>query len=152
MKINEKLIIAILTVVLGILFIAYKGAIVSIAMTVFGVALLALAIVDFINKDTINAIIKAVAGVLVIVFGWLLVSVSLYIMAVLLIIFGGYKLYLLINDKVKDALEFVAPALFTIIGLCLLFNQGGTVAWVFVVCGIALIIQGVINLIEYFKA
>lgn len=150
MKINEKPILAILTIVLGILFIAYKGAIISVAMTIFGVALLALAIIDFFHENSSSAIIKAIAGIIVIIFGWLLVSVSLYIMAGLLIIFGGYKIYLLINDKVKDALKFIAPALFAIIGLCLLFNQGGTVAWVFIVAGIALIIQGVILFIEEF--
>lgn len=151
MKFSDRLVIAILAIILGALFIAYKNTVISIAMTILGIALIALSIIDFVNKNDLNGVIKAIAGIALIVFGWLLVSVVLYLLAVLLIVYGAISIYKLFNENCKTFFDFLPHALCLLIGLCLLFNQGGTIAWVFIVTGVALIVHGVITLIEELK-
>ena len=41
---------------------------------------------------------------------------------------------------------YIAPILNILLGLLLLFNQGGTLAWIFIVVGVLLIVDGVMLL------
>ena len=153
----EKLIGAILTVALGVLFMVCKNDIIGITMTLIGVALIVSAIVDLIHKQVTPCVIKAVVGVVVIVFGWTLMSAALYIMAALLLIYGILLLYQTIKqrhlfiDTTSKMLKYVEPILCVIIAFCLLFNQGGSIEWVFILSGIFFIVEGIISLIQYFK-
>ncbi len=143
---------AILTILLGVLFIVLKQNVIKYAMTVFGVVLLVLAVVDLIDHIIPAAIIKAVIGVLAIVFGWVLVSAALYILAALLIIYGLVQIYELARAKVKASkaaytlLIYAVPAASIAAGLCLFINQGGTVTWVFILTGVLLLVEGVLSL------
>lgn len=156
-KKSEKLIMTILTIVLGILFIVFKNDIIGITMTVLGIALIVSAVVDLVNKEIVPCVIKAVVGVVVIVFGWTLMSAALYIMAALLLIYGILNLYQTIKnrhlfiDTTSKVLKCVEPVLCIVIGLCLLFNQGGTIEWVFILSGVFFIVEGIISLLQYFK-
>ncbi len=151
MKITSNLITAILTIVIGVLFVALKGGVIGIAMTVLGVGLIVWAVLDIIDKNNTPGIIKLVAGIVVIVFGWTLASIVLYVMAALLLVYAIYQLYELITNKVKDFVKFIEPGVMAIIAILLLFNQGGTVAWVFTVAGIFLIVEGTLALINCIK-
>ena len=143
---------AILTIVLGILFIVLKESVLKYALTVFGVVLLVLAVVDLIDRIIPAAIVKAVIGVLAIVFGWVLVSAALYVMAALLIIYGLVQIYEMIRAKVKASkavytlLLYAVPAASIAAGLCLFINQSGTITWVFILTGVLLLIEGVLSL------
>ena len=155
-KKSEHLIQAILTIALGVLFMVFKSDIIGIAMTVLGVALIISAVVDLVHKQVAPCVIKAVVGVVIIVFGWTLMNAALYIMAALLLIYGILLLYQTIKDKerVENAdkiLRFVKPILYIVISVCLLFNQGGTIAWVFILSGIFFIVEGIISLVQYLK-
>lgn len=103
MKVSEKIISAILTLVLGILFIVLKGQVVSIAMTILGVLLIVLGIMNLTTKLVAPGVVKIVVGALVILFGWVLVSAALYILAALLLIFGILQLYAQIKLNTKGA-------------------------------------------------
>ena len=46
---------------------------------------------------------------------------------------------------------YIAPILNILLGLLLLFNQNGTVAWVFIVTGVLLIVDGVMLLCSAFS-
>ena len=151
---TSKLIAAILMTVLGILFIVFKNDIIGIGMTVLGAMLIIQAVLDIISKKYASAVIKAVIGVLIIVLGWLFVTVALYIMAAVLLI---YSLLMLIDviralPKLKTifakVIGLVQPVGYLVVSLCLLFNQGGTVAFVFILAGIFLIIQGALALVD----
>jgi len=48
---QNKLLSAVLTVIVGVLFIIYKAQVISVAMTVVGAILIVMAIVDIINRD-----------------------------------------------------------------------------------------------------
>lgn len=50
MKFNDKLITAIAAIVVGVLFIALKGDVLSIAFTVLGAALIVMGILDAAKK------------------------------------------------------------------------------------------------------
>lgn len=156
-KSSEKLAYAIAAIVIGVLLIVFKADIIGITMTVFGVCLIALAVIDFIHSDVIPGVIKAVAGVVIIVFGWTLVSAALYIMAALLLIFGIAEMYLTFKnksaylDRSAFILRIAECAVYVLIGLCLMFNQGGTIAWVFILSGVFLIVNGVIALIQFLQ-
>lgn len=90
MKVSEKIISAILTLVLGILFIVLKGQVVSIAMTILGVLLIVLGIMNLTTKLVAPGVVKIVVGALVILFGWVLVSAALYILAALIAYFRDF--------------------------------------------------------------
>ena len=153
-KSTSKLIAAILMTVLGILFIVFKNDIIGIGMTVLGAMLIIQAVLDLIGKNYVSAVIKAVIGVLLIVLGWLFVTVALYIMAAVLLIYAILMLIEVIKalPKLKTALAkvvgFIQPVGYLVVALCLLFNQGGTVAFVFILAGIFLIIQGALALVD----
>ena len=89
MKFNDKLITAIAAIVVGVLFIALKGDVLSIAFTVLGAALIVMGILDAAKKDSKSGTVKIVAGLVTVLLGWTLVSITLYIVAALMI---RYKL------------------------------------------------------------
>ncbi len=149
---NEKWIEGVLTILLGILFLILQGKVVSIAMTILGVALIIMAVLDLLDHQTFPAIVKAVFGVVVLIFGWALTTAALYILAALLLIWGIYELVTKLRVHLKGntvgltVMLYIAPILNILLGLLLLFNQGGTLAWIFIVVGVLLIVDGVMLL------
>lgn len=157
MKKSDKLVSSIITILLGILFIILKGNVISIAMTILGVVLIILGIIDITNNINNLGIIKLILGICVIVFGWILVSAVLYIIAALLLIYGVLEVLNLMSIKVKGGntldtvLIYLVPTFKIFAAICLLFNQGGTISWVFVVVGVFLIIEGILLLLNLSK-
>ena len=151
---SNKLISALLTMIVGILFLIWKGGIVSIAMTVAGVLLIVSAVLNLIRKNYTSGVISAVFGVLVLVFGWLFVTVALYILAAILLIYGILQLIELAKKGFKRmstltvVIRLAQPVVCVLVAACLLFNQGGTISWVFILSGIFLIVQGAFALID----
>ena len=154
MKISNKMITAIAAIVVGIMFIAMKGEVISLALTVLGVAMIVMGILDITKSDTKSGAVKIIAGVVAIIFGWAFVSVALYIIAALMILYclgnlvtslktDGYPM-----SAVQTIRTYAKPVVGLIAGICLFFNQGGTVAWVFVLTGLIFIIEGVLMLSE----
>lgn len=154
---NSKLIEAVITILLGVLCIALKGQIISIALTILGVVLIVLGILDIVNSVLNMGIIKIVVGAVVIVFGWAFVTVALYVIGVLLILYGllalvnKIKLRVHYTNVVSTVISYSVQVVSIIIGLFLLFNQGGTVNWVFIVAGIFSIIEGLLLLVDACK-
>ncbi len=157
MKTSEKVIAAILTIVLGVLFIIMRSSVIGIGMTILGVVLIVLGIMNLVDKLVAPAVVKIVVGALIIVCGWTLVSAVLYIIAALLMIFGILQLYARIRLGVKGArivdtiLAYSSPIVCILIAFFLFFNQGATVNWVFIVAGIFTVIEGVLMLADSFK-
>lgn len=153
---SDKILTALLTVVIGVLFIILKGGVISIAMTVLGAVLIVSAVIDLIHGHFVFAAVKAVIGILVIVFGWTLVSAVLYIFAALMLVYGVTQIAYMLKYKVTgfsavDTLfKYADPVLAIVIAIFLLFNQGGTINWIFIVVGIALIVEGVIAFVNSF--
>ena len=148
MKKTEKMIAALLTIALGVLLIVLRGSLISILMTVLGVGLIALGIMDLINGFFSFAVVKIVIGGLVILCGWVIVRAVLYVVAAMLLIAGILMLYEKVKMRVcypslwQTICEYAGPAIFLVIGGFLLFNQGNTVQWVFIVSGIFTVVEG----------
>lgn len=147
---KNNLIVALGFILMGILFIIFKGAILGWLMTILGAIFIIDGIISIINKTAVVGIIKIVIGAAIILLGWLAVTVILYILAVIFILYGILNLYNLISAKVTSPLLYLMPAMQLAIGICLFFNQGGTVNVVFIIAGICLIIDGAIELLGVF--
>jgi hypothetical protein len=150
MKKTEKLIAALLTIALCVLFLVLKGGVINVAMTVLGVALIVLGVLDFAAKNVPLGVIKAIVGVLVIVFGWFLEIAVLYIVGGLLLVVGVLGIFELCKHKVGfkgvDALlQYVKPLICILIGV-LLFLSGFD--WVFIIVGVVTVVEGGILLID----
>ena len=154
MKKSEKLISAALTIALGLLLMILQGRVISIAMTVLGIGLLALGVMDLFHNLIPPAIVKLVAGLVIIVCGWAIVGAVLYIVAGALLVIGVLVLYERFKNRVcikglwQTVCAYALPALCIVIGLLLLFNQGNTVNWVFIVSGLFTVIEGGLLLVN----
>ena len=148
---TKQLIGAILSIVVGILCILLQNRILGALMTGIGVLLIVSGVLDLIIvKNVISFVVKAVIGAAIILLGWLAVTVVLYIIAVLMVIYGILGiLQVLSNPLASVGLKILAlfrPILNLVVGICLFFNQGGTMAWVFIVVGILLVADGILSM------
>lgn len=154
MKFINKSIIGILAIVVGVLFVVMKGEVLSLALTLLGIGAIAMGIMDIVKQSTKTGIVKLIFGAAVIVFGWLFVNIALTVIAVLLIVYcianlasnlkiDGYSM-----SGVQKFRTFFKPLTGLVAGICLLFNQGGTVAWTFVITGLIFIADGIMMLYE----
>ena len=154
MKKTEKIIVALLTIALGILVVVLRGDLIKILTSVFAVALLVFGAIDLLGKRVPPAVVKLVAGIVVLVCGLALVEIVLYVIAAFLLVAGILILY----EKLKirrpciswqvTLFEYALPVFFVVVGCLLLFNQGNTVNWIFVVCGVLTMLEGGLLLIN----
>ena len=157
MKKSEKIIAALLTMALGILFVILKGTFISLLMTIAGISLIVLGIIDIVNRLTPPAVVKIVTGALVILCGWIIVEAVLYILAGILLVFGILLLYQKIRtyergcDFMQTLLEFATPSICIAIGILLLFHTAAIVDFVFIASGILAFIEGSVMLYEAVK-
>lgn len=154
---SNKLISAILTVVLGLLFIVFKGGVIEWAMTVFGVALIVMGVLDVLKQNVVPGVVRAAIGVLVILLGWLLLDVAMIILAVVLIAYGVLQVLEILKEKgnnksvVELILQYAQPAINVLIGICLLFARGSVVNVICIIVGVIFLIQGILALLDFLK-
>ena len=152
-ELPNNLLMSIIMIVLGILFIVFKAGVIGIAMTLFGVALIVVAVLDLLNKDWIPCVIKAVLGVVVILFGWLLIDIARIVLAVVLLIYGVLQVIEACKNLQKNktllskVLIFVEPVVIVAIAICLFFR----VDILFLIAGIFFLVEGIIALIKALK-
>ena len=154
MKLSNKLIMGILAVIVGVMFVVMKGEVLSFALTLLGVAAIIMGALE-IKKDAKNSgIIKIIVGAVIILFGWMFVDITLIVIAVLMILFCGMNLIGSLKtdgypmSTAQTISTYAKPVIGLVAGICLLFNRGGTVAWVFTVVGIVFVVEGIMMLME----
>ena len=151
-KLNvNDILTAVALIVIGGLFMFYKSEVISIAMSLISFTLVALGVVDLLRGFTLSAIVKLVFGLLVLATGWLFVSLALYVLGAFLLIAGVTQLYAFTKIKIKKstfplAVRIAQPAIDVLVAICLFFNQGGALSWVFTVSGLFLVIDGAVGL------
>ena len=143
---------AIALIVIGALFIIYKGGVISIAMSLIGITLIVLGIIDIVRARVVTGVIKLVFAALVMLAGWLVIELALYVLGAFLLIAGITQLLALSKTKIKKLslpviMHIAQPIIYILVAICLFFNQGGAISWVFTVSGIFLIIDGVVGVI-----
>ena len=151
-KMENGLVTAATLILVGALFVIFKGEVVSIAMSIIGLALVILGVVDALKKYVVSGVIKIALGALVLMAGWLFISLALYVLGAFLLIAGVSELYAFTKLKIKRlslpvALRIAQPVIYILVAICLFFNQGGAISWVFTVSGIFLILDGTVALI-----
>lgn len=140
------------SILLGILLIVMKGKIITAAITLLAVFVIVGAIMDFVAGLVNYGIVKSVAGICILVFGWVFASLAFYILAAGIIIMGLLQISSIKNTMPVNLTagerfqEYFRPELMVAAGACLLFNQSGTIAWVFIVTGVLLVVNGVMAL------
>ena len=148
MKKSEKIISAVLMMVLGIMFIILKDKFIGLLMTVAGISLIVLGVVDIVENSIPPAVIKIVSGILVILCGWVVVEAVLYILAGVLLVFGILLLY----DEIKNQtgcdtlwqtlLQYAVPVICIAIGVVLLFHRGEMMDIVLIISGCLIFVEG----------
>lgn len=155
---GNPLLEGIFLILVGILFLVLgTDYIIKVTMTVFGVALLVLAVLDLLDHQVLPGIIKLVFGVVVIVFGLALVDVAMIVLAAVILIWGIYELYAKLrihlrgSNTLNTILLYISPILDILLGLLLLFNRGSAMTVISVIVGILLIVDGAMLLINGLK-
>lgn len=155
MKISKELAFAALMVVVGILLIVLKSAAINWTVTILGIALIIVGILDiFVNKKGwIAGAVEILIGVLLIVFAWVITSIVLFIVAAVLVIYGVYGIILAVQrgttPLAKFLLALIVPAVYIIAGIFLFLNG---FAWAFIVAGIVLVVYGVLQAVQAITA
>ena len=154
MKKNNRFVTGAFAIALGVLFIAAQNKVIQITLSVLGAALLLMAIIDFVNKETVKAAFLAVGGISVIVFGWVFIDLALYLISALLLLIGIIQLILLFKIKAlgftpfNKVLAFAKPIATVIAGACLLFNKDGTLSWLFIIAGVLITVEGILLFVD----
>jgi uncharacterized membrane protein HdeD (DUF308 family) len=96
-----------------------------------------------------------VFGALVLVAGWLFIQIALYLLGAFLLISGASELVRIFKHKIKKiTISFIAriiqPIIYIMVAICLFFNQGEALSWVFIVSGVFLMLDGVVALVGAF--
>ena len=142
---TEKTISSIFTIALGVLLIVMKDEMISVFMTVLGIALISLGIIELLRKEVTAAVVKIALGGLIVFLGWMLVSAIAYILATMLLILGVVTAYDNLRCRLKSVrffdmlFELIPAILCIIIGVILFFNE---CAWCYITAGILTVFLG----------
>lgn len=145
---KNNLIYGIILIVLGVLLMIFKGSIIRILLSVAGVLLAGIGILDIINKDYQFGIGKIVIGILLIVFGNFLIEVCLIALGVLLIVYAvdlivrnvEYLKSLTMANKLK---QLLMPIVIIIIGVLFIVSRWKLVDVVFIIIGAVITALGI---------
>ena len=149
---GNEIVMASILVIVGALFMIFKGEIISIIMTILGIRMIVRGIFDLMRGYTMGGVINIVFGALILGAGWLFITLALYILAACLLIAGIGELSGLLKERVKKLnlaviLRIAQPVIYILVAICLFFNQGGAISWVFTVSGLFLIVDGALGLV-----
>ncbi|MBO4667707.1 MAG: DUF308 domain-containing protein [Bacilli bacterium] len=146
----DKLLSALFTIALGVLLCIFKQTMLQIIITIMGVLVVILGILDIARrKDYGMGIIKIIIGATAIIFAWLLTYLAFIVLGVILIVYGVFQLVNLLKDRLPRLpllIGLINAIVIVIAGICCFFAE--TVAIMFLVVGIILIVYGVLSLIE----
>ena len=151
---SSRIISALMTLALGILFVILKQEIIGIAITVFGVALIITAVLDLFRKNITAGVIKGVLGVVVLVLGWALLDVALLILGIVLLIYGILELIRRIRIGKNGGklwavvLGLIEPVICIAASIFLITSRGEAITWTILIAGIFLIVDGILALIS----
>lgn len=141
-----------LMIVIGLLFMIFKGEIISVVMTLLGLRMIIRGVISIVNKSTVLGVFNIATGALILCAGWLFIKLALYILAACLLVIGLVGLFGILGEKINKfnlstLLRLSHPVIYILVAACLLFNQGGAISWVFIVSGFFLIVDGAVGLI-----
>ena len=107
------------------------------------------------SNELLTAIALILIGGLFIIYvlaGWLFVTLALYVLGAFLLIAGITQLIAISKLKIKKltlpaVMHIAQPVIYILVAICLFFNQGGAISWVFILSGVFLILDGIAGII-----
>ena len=147
---GSELLTALLYIVVGILFCIKQDAMIDILLTIAGVLLIVKGVLDIVAKRVASGVIAAVAGLAMLLLGWVfksIIHIAIVIFGIVILIKAIQNIFEMLKRK-YTVLEMVGAILAAVIGVLLIFNGWGMINWVFILIGIALILDGAIALIK----
>ena len=149
---TEKVIISILTILLGVAFIVWEPeAVIGYAATAAGIYLCVYGGYDIAKGNQGFGIIKVIVGALFIFFPWLISNILVYIFGAFLIILGVFYLIEIFNRKLKGAgmlFVLLVAILYLVVGILIIVNVYAAQYWIIILMGVSLIIDGAISLVD----
>ena len=136
---------AILYLVLGILLIVFKSATIGWAMTIAGIVFIISGLLDVIKKNFAGGAVSLIIGIAILVLGWLATAIVLLVLGLLIAIKGLVALIEEFRKKKLSVFGILFAILTIIVGLMLAFGNGLDI--LILLCGIFLIVDGVLGLI-----
>lgn len=136
---------SVLYAVVGLLLIILKGGSLGILMTIVGVLLIALGVIDVVkNKQTVKGIIEAVIGVAIIVCGWVVADIVLLVLGVVLIVKGALELF----KNFKNGFgAMLSPIITIVIGILLVVAKWALMDVLCIIAGVIFLINAVLVLL-----
>jgi uncharacterized membrane protein HdeD (DUF308 family) len=147
-KKQSNLTTAMLYVIVGILFCIFRAGLLNWLLTIAGILFLVVGVLDLIKKDMTSGIVSLVIGLVIMLGGWLFLEIVLLIFGILVAVKG--VLALLAALKAKNVWDIVFSAVTVFVGLMLVVSKWAMVDWLFVIIGILMIIDGVMEIIGIF--
>jgi len=130
--------------IIGLLLVILQGGSLGILMTVIGVLLIALGLIDIVKeKDLTKGLIEAVIGVAIIVCGWLIADIVLLVFGFLLIVKGAIDLF---NNFKKGWSAMLSPIVTIVIGILLVIAKWALMDVLCIIAGVIFLINAVLAL------
>lgn len=130
--------------VIGLLLIILQGGSLGILMTIIGVLLIALGIVDIIKgKDLFKGIVELAIGIAIIVLGWIITDIVLLIFGILLIVKGALEMIKVAKDGFS---AMISPIVTVVIGVLLVVAKWALLDVFCIIAGVVFLINAVLTL------
>lgn len=130
--------------IIGLLLLILQGGSLGILMTVIGVLLIALGIMDIIkNKDITRGVIEAIVGIVIIICGWTIADIVLLVFGIVLIAKGVIEL---IQSLKSGALALISPIITIVVGVLLVIARWTLLDVICIIAGIIFLINAVLIL------
>lgn len=144
-KNTSNLFSAILYILIGVLLIVFKSQTLGWAMTIAGAIFVISGILDVIKKNWMGGAVSLIIGLAILVLGWLAAQIVLLVLGLLIAIKGVVALIEEFKKKKLSVFGILFAVLTVIVGLMLAF--GNALDVLIIVCGIFLIVDGILGLI-----
>ena len=139
----DKLIYALLYIIVGILFIAFRGGMLRALLTIVGVLFILSGVVVFFTKrDFPSALISILIGVVIILGAWLFMDIVLIVFGVLLVLKGVVDLA--DASKSKGLIGILAAVLTVVVGVLLILLRWWVIDWFYIIIGAFFILDGLV--------
>lgn len=140
----NALIFALIYILLGVLFLIFKGAVARWCVIAIGVLLIVQGVLDMTNRRLVQGILEAAIGVLAIVFAAAITKYAILVLGVILLVWAVLRLF---DSSSKGPLTFLYIIGAIVVGVLMIVQPFTAADWFFIVLGVLLIIEGVLCLI-----
>ena len=140
----NALIYALIYILLGVLFLIFKGAVAVWCVYALGVLLIVQGVLDMVNRRLVQGILEAAIGVLAIVFAAAITKYAIMVLGIILLLWAILRLF---DSSFKGPLTMLYIVGAIVVGVLMIVSAFKVLDWFFIVIGILLIVEGVLCLI-----